>query len=133
MRWILLSAWLISLTMTGCHDTPYVQGKRLYTIHCQNCHMEDGSGLGTLIPPIVTSKYLGSNTLTCLILNGKRDTIRQKNAWLEQVMPANRHLSNAELTNLINFIEHRWNVEFSEKTILQVETESSACQESQDN
>ncbi len=36
----------------SCKETPFQQGKILYEYYCANCHMEDGSGLEGLIPPV---------------------------------------------------------------------------------
>ena len=37
---------VLSLIVISCNSTPYMQGQRLYTSKCQNCHMEDGTGGG---------------------------------------------------------------------------------------
>ncbi|MCK5470863.1 MAG: cytochrome c, partial [Cyclobacteriaceae bacterium] len=38
-----------------------VEGKRLYSLHCANCHQADGAGLARLYPPLKNSDYLISN------------------------------------------------------------------------
>ena len=90
-----------SLLLTACQSERFVQGKRLYEAHCQSCHLENGKGLGELYPALPLSTYLSSNVseLPCLIISGKKST---KLATLE--MPANPHLSDAELLNLMNYM-----------------------------
>ncbi len=89
----------------SCQQERYVQGQRIYQIHCQNCHMEDGKGMGELYPSIPGSTYLEDNLkdLACLILRGKRS---DELATVE--MPANRSLSEAELSNVVNYVVSKW-------------------------
>lgn len=118
---------LISILIVGCYDTPYVQGERIYTAKCQNCHMEDGSGLKSLIKPINKSHYLGSNEIVCIIRSGILDTIRSSTAYLPLEMPAFKKLTNAEIANLVNFINKKWGKDFKEKTILEIDNAIKAC------
>ncbi len=63
--------------------------------------MEDGSGLGKLIPPLDSSRLTLSDPekLICLIRNGL-----PVNLHTGQQMPPNNKLNEVELTNLINFL-----------------------------
>jgi len=63
--------------------------------------MEDGSGLGKLIPPLDSSRLTLSDPekLICLIRNGL-----PVNLHTGQQMPPNKKLNEVELTNLINFL-----------------------------
>ena len=120
-------ALLVKMLLTSCYDTPYVQGERLYTIHCRNCHMEDGSGLESLIKPLNTSQYLNSNDIVCIIRSGILDTIRNESDFLPKEMPAFKKLSPVEMTNLVNYINYKWHTGFREKTILEIESTINQC------
>lgn len=61
--------------------------------------MEDGSGLAGLIPSLEKSSITGSDSLICLIRNGLK-----VNPETGQQMPANRALSEVEITNLVNYL-----------------------------
>ena len=39
-------------------------GKDIYKARCQNCHGENGEGLGQLAPPLTDSVFLKSNKTT---------------------------------------------------------------------
>ncbi|MBK8626419.1 MAG: cytochrome c [Saprospiraceae bacterium] len=118
---------VMCLNILACNESPYMQGKRLYTANCQNCHMEDGSGLAKLIPPLATSQKIGSATFACILKNGIRDTIRQDSSYLVREMPAFSHLSATEVANIINFVNHSWHTPFKEQTILDVENVLNSC------
>lgn len=118
---------LIGLCLVGCHDSPYMQGKRLYESKCQNCHMEDGTGLGKLIPGLEKSGLLGSPEMACLIIRGKKDSFLQNNQYVVRDMPGFPDLSATEVTNLVNFINHKFQPDFSERTINQINQDLKPC------
>lgn len=102
---IALLALSIVFSIAGCQQHPYSQGELLYLYNCGNCHMEDGSGLGKLIPPLDSSRLTLSDPqkLVCLIRQGK-----PVNPLTGQKMPANTVLNEVELTNLINFLGSKY-------------------------
>ncbi len=92
---------LISALILGCKRQPYSQGQVIYSYQCAGCHMEDGSGLAKLIPPLDSSRLMLSDPakLVCLIRNGL-----PVNPLTGQTMPANTAMTDVEMTNLINFL-----------------------------
>lgn len=124
--YFIISVILLSFS-ESCSDSPYMQGKRLYTANCQNCHMEDGSGLVNLIPALQISKYLGKPEAACILINGIQDTIFKDSAFLVRQMPSFKKLSATEITNIINYINHQWHQPFKETTIIQVENALKNC------
>jgi mono/diheme cytochrome c family protein len=87
--------------MAGCGDNPYDQGERIYVALCSNCHMEDGSGLGKLIPALTAERLTldQPQRLICLIKRGL-----PRNPMTNQQMPAQPEMSVTEMTNLINYL-----------------------------
>lgn len=118
----------LAFLIVGCNDTPYMQGKRLYTANCQNCHMEDGSGLANLIPALSKSTKLGDARIACIIKNGIQDTIKNDPNHLSKEMPSFARLSATEVTNIVNYINHTWHQSFVEQTIIDIETTLKSCQ-----
>lgn len=128
MKFILYLFILSIFTLISCSESPYMQGKRLYTANCQNCHMEDGSGLAKLVPSLQESAMLGSAMMSCIIKNGLQDTIRNNNTFLVREMPAFGKLSATEVTNIVNYINHSWHKDFKETHITEVEAALKSCQ-----
>jgi mono/diheme cytochrome c family protein len=120
---------LFGLYFISCHSTPYMQGKRLYAIHCSNCHMDDGSGLSALIPALNSSKYLGSSDIACVLYSGIRDTIFDDTTYLLREMPSFKAMSTTEITNIVNFVNHSWAPEFKESSILDIQKSLKNCQQ----
>jgi len=95
----------LAIVIFSCEQKKYEQGKRIYDALCLQCHMADGSGLGTLYPDLSKSTYLTDRMtdLPCLIRKGKRS-----DELATVYMPAQPQLREAELSNLINYINYTW-------------------------
>ncbi len=84
----------------------YINGKKLYEQHCQNCHNADGEGLGGLYPPLTDTVFLRSNKneLACIIKYGLNDTITVDEKKFEGKMPAERQMPDIEIAQIITYI-----------------------------
>ena len=85
-------------------------GEALYKIHCENCHMQDGKGLKSLIPPLANTTYLTTfrDQIPCILRNGITGQIMVDGMDYNQPMPGNEQLSETDIANLINFIGNNW-------------------------
>jgi len=117
---------LASLFLTACVYEPYNQGKQLYEMHCANCHSSDGTGLEALIPDIRNSTYytLKKSEFACIIKQG----IMSTDSSLIMDMPPADKLSSFEISNIINYVNHKWNENFQEINILEIESNLNTCQ-----
>lgn len=90
----------------SCDYKPRNQGHSVYVKHCQSCHLENGEGLGALIPPVANADYVTerSDELACLITHGISGNITVNGVAYEGEMPGNKLLTDVELTNLIHYI-----------------------------
>jgi mono/diheme cytochrome c family protein len=122
-------AFILSLAIIqgSCDDTPYVQGEYLYNTKCANCHMSDGAGLGGMIPELYQLTTAASQQTVCTILNGRRDTLWSDKSFLVKEMPAFRNLTATEVSNILNYINHKWTKDFRESTILNVQDYITNC------
>lgn len=106
-----------------CQKNPYQEGGRLYSVHCANCHGEDGKGLGALIPPLAGADYLLAqrSRLPCIVVNGLSDTITVNGVVFGgQPMPANSLLTDIQVTNVLNYINNSWGNNLPDFTLLEV-------------
>ena len=85
-------------------------GERLYKTNCANCHMDNGVGLGALMPPLAGSDYLAKNRerIVCIIQNGLQDTIVVNGQTYAEQMPGNPQLSEIQITNIANYLFQSW-------------------------
>ena len=120
---------LLGTILPGCFSNNRHQGEKLYALHCANCHGDQGQGLARLIPPIAGSDYLVDHRaeLACLLRNGQNEVIVVNGIGYHQIMPGNKTMSTAQLTNLLNYIESHWGNEGVPRTILDVQTALDSC------
>lgn len=96
---IICSALLIS-----CQS--YQSGESTYEAYCVNCHMEDGSGLLHLIPPLNRPfKRTTTTQLICLIRLGQPSPDSSTQLL---PMPPFPQLSNIDVANVLNYIHWKW-------------------------
>lgn len=105
-----LLATLLLLITQSCEQEPFQQGKNLYSSYCENCHMADGSGLGTNIPPLAQADYLKNeqDKIACIIRYGIADTLRVNGELYENPMAGIENLSEFQIANIINYINQAW-------------------------
>lgn len=117
------------VVLISCGKTDYQQGQNLYVQHCANCHYEEGKGLGILIPPLDNSDWLKENQekLACLIRNGMEGPIIVNDTTYNQLMPGNIELSDFQITNLINYINHAWGNDYGVVVLGDVRNQLQSC------
>lgn len=113
----------------GCEYNPYVQGERLYEIHCSNCHMSDGVGLGSLYPPLNGAVYREryAADLACIVRYGLSDSILIDIQTYDTPMEGIPKLSPAEIANIYNFIAHSWHQDLRITTEQEIELKLKKC------
>lgn len=119
----------VFLVPASCEQQPYRMGERLYKVHCANCHMDGGEGLGALIPPLAGSDYLASNRnrLACMIRYGLKDTIVVNGKTYAEQMAANDKLSDIQITNVVNYVLQSWGNQLQPLTFEEVEASLAKC------
>ena len=100
----------LALLLYACQQNPWRDGEWLYQKNCASCHGETGQGLGELIPPLAGADFLEKNRdrLPCIVRNGLQDTIVVNGKTFAQPMAGVPHLSDIEITNLLNYVNHAW-------------------------
>lgn len=120
----------ISLWSSACSDMTFSQGQAAYKSQCANCHIEDGTGLQGLIPPLAGADYLieHKNELACIIRKGlQKPIVVNGRTYDQQVMPANTKLTEAEITNICNYILAAWGNKGGEISLPEVKAQLEKC------
>ena len=83
-----------------------VEGKRLYNLHCANCHQPDGNGLARLYPPLNGSDYLLPNVddVVCGMRYGQNGEIYVNGVMFNQEMPGIPGITDLEVAEIATFI-----------------------------
>jgi mono/diheme cytochrome c family protein len=118
------------LLWTACESNPYQMGERLYKTECANCHMDNGEGLIGLIPPLAKADYLNlhRDQLPCLIRKGIRDSITVNGQIYVENMAGLPHLSDIQITNILNYVNTNWENKAEKYRLDEVRTLLEACE-----
>jgi cytochrome c551 len=97
-----------------------IEGQQLYIRHCANCHQEDGSGLGRLIPPLAQADYMLDDLerTVRVIRHGLSGEIVVNGVQYNQPMPPNPKLTPIEIAQITTYI---YNVFGEEETFIGAE------------
>jgi mono/diheme cytochrome c family protein len=128
-----LSLVLLIVLLNACNQNPEqikhqqytLKGKKIYETHCQNCHQQDGTGLGNLIPPLKGghfSKKLSS--VSCSIRYGNEAPFTIDSISYIGKMPPNPQLTPLEIAYILTFIDSEW----GEKCIVSADQVNLALQ-----
>lgn len=122
---------LAGIMACGGEGQPYKEGAVLYKKHCENCHMEDGSGLEALYPPLADSDMLESMDVAaaCVIRNGLQGQITVNGVQYDMEMPPMPQLSGVEIANLLNYIHNAWGNEREYIPLDKVQATLDRCKE----
>ena len=120
----------VSMTFLGCDYKPRNQGKSLYNKHCQSCHMENGQGLGALMPPVANSDFVRdrSQELACLIRNGISGEITVNGMVYKSEMSGNKQLTEVEVNNLIYFLLVDFNQQEIAYSLKEIKAQLQNCE-----
>ena len=122
----------VIIQIESCNTNTFAQGEILYNNFCANCHMADGKGLANLIPPVVHSDYISNeeNQIACIIRYGMEGEISVNGVIYNAEMPGFKELSDFEIANIINFMNHEWNPNVPFKKIQTIQKELENCKKS---
>ncbi len=81
-------------------------GKDIYKSRCQNCHGENGEGLGELAPPLTDSVFLKTNKdhLACIIKNGANGPVVIHGKEYTEKMPAFPELTDIDVAQVMVYL-----------------------------
>ncbi len=91
--------------------------------------MPDGSGLGGNIPPLAGSDYIKNDPvkMACIIRYGISDSIVVNGRKYGQPMEGIQKLSDFEIANIINYINHSWGNQYGFVQIGEVREALNNC------
>ena len=127
---IVTMLFTLLLIVSACEpQEKFAQGKNLYKVKCENCHMADGTGLAANIPPLAQADYLKINQdkIACIIRNGQTDSIMVNGIIYDQPMAGVDDLNDVQLTNLINYLNHAWGNDFGFVTVKNIQDQMKNC------
>lgn len=108
-----------------------IEGKKLYAIHCTNCHLDDGKGIMRLVPPLAQSDFMISDIerTVCIIKNGVDGEMIVNDTAYNHPMPGFKNLSDIEIAEISTYIYNSWGHNKGIITIPQVKQALKNCEQ----
>ena len=86
------------------------RGKEVYGLYCQSCHMEDGTGMPEVNPPLAKADYMKrpAKDLISVILKGSTASLTVNGKKYVGAMPAQEYLSDEQIADVLNYAKNSW-------------------------
>lgn len=126
---LLVGSTLSTTVLESCGEVPRSQGKALYEAYCANCHQPDGGGLVGNIPPLDQADWLitNRNEIACIIRYGMKGPMEVNGLKYNGIMAGAHRITDAEITNITNYILTAWNNDMEPIGATQVSEQLKAC------
>jgi nitrite reductase (NO-forming) len=106
---------IVTITLSAFQRTAFdlkasiERGKKVYTAQCLTCHMEYGTGIETVYPPLAKSDYLmaDKNRSIRQVLEGLTGEITVNGVKYNAIMTA-FDLTDEEVSDVLNYIRNSW-------------------------
>jgi cytochrome c551 len=104
-------------------------GKKLYELHCANCHQIDGKGLAKLYPPLKGSDYLLANKqkVICGIRHGQKGPITVNGVEFNMEMPPIPNITDLEIAEIATYVYTEFADSVQIVTIHEIEQIMRSC------
>ena len=100
-------------------------GKQVYTSFCQGCHMENGSGVPGLNPPLNETDWVTGDKqrLIQVILKGLNEPIEIRGETYQNVMASHSFLSDEQIADVLTYLRQSFGNEAGPITLEEVAAE----------
>lgn len=84
------------------------EGEKLYAIHCQSCHMDDGAGVPDMNAPLINSDYVKGNKdkLIHIVLEGTAALGTDATREYTNIMPGFPHLKDRQIADILTYLRN---------------------------
>lgn len=126
----------ISAVINACQSAGEIEmakylsnGKDIYKARCQNCHGENGEGLGELAPPLTDTVFLKQHKqkLACYIKNGTNEPMEIHGKTYQEKMPPFKDLHDIDIAQVMVYITNSFGNKQGMYTYEQVANDLKNC------
>jgi mono/diheme cytochrome c family protein len=97
------------------------RGKSIYQLYCLVCHQADGSGVGTLNPPLVKEWVTGEKSrLVQMIIKGSVGKVTIDGDTFSNTMPAQTNFTDQQIADVLTYIRSNFGFKASAVTVTEV-------------
>jgi mono/diheme cytochrome c family protein len=84
------------------------RGKKVYDQYCMSCHMQDGTGVPRLNPPLVKTSYVISDkkTIIEIILKGFDAQVEIEGEYYQNTMAPHDFLTDEQIADVATYVRN---------------------------
>lgn len=107
---LLISSYWLVFSQSNSLALSIKRGQEVFNATCKNCHMENGQGMPGVYPPLAKSDFLAQDTKRAIgiVVNGIDGEITVNGKIYNLDMPAQKQLSDQQVTDVLNFVRNSW-------------------------
>ena len=97
------------------------RGKNVYQMYCLVCHQADGSGVGTLNPPLVKEWVEGDKSrLVQMLIKGSVGKVTIDGDTFSNTMPAQPNFTDQQIADVLTYMRTNFGFKASAVTVTEV-------------
>jgi mono/diheme cytochrome c family protein len=84
------------------------RGKKVYDQYCMSCHMQDGTGVPRLNPPLVKTSYVigDKSTIIEIVLKGFDAQVEIEGEYYQNTMAPHDFLTDEQIADVTTFVRN---------------------------
>ena len=97
------------------------RGKNIYQLYCLVCHQADGSGVGTLNPPLIKHWVEGDKSrLVQLLIKGSVGKVTLDGDTFSNTMPAQPNFTDQQIADVLTYMRSNFGFKASPVSVSEV-------------
>lgn len=98
------------------------RGKKVYDQYCMPCHMNDGTGVPRLNPPLVKTSYVigDKKVFIGIILKGFEEQVEIDGEYYQNVMAPHDFLTDEQVADVVTYVRNSFGNKASAATVAEV-------------
>jgi mono/diheme cytochrome c family protein len=99
---------LLSIFLQPLPKESMERGKKVYDQYCMSCHMQDGTGVPRLNPPLVKTSYVigDKTTIIEIILKGFDAQVEIEGEYYQNTMAPHDFLTDEQIADVTTFVRN---------------------------
>jgi mono/diheme cytochrome c family protein len=104
----LIVAFILFVFLQPLPKESMERGKKVYDQYCMSCHMQDGTGVPRLNPPLVKTSYvIGSKTTIIeIILKGFDAQVEIEGEYYQNTMAPHDFLTDEQIADVATYVRN---------------------------
>ncbi len=104
----LIVAFILCIFLQPLPKESMERGKKVYDQYCMSCHMQDGTGVPRLNPPLVKTSYVigDKTTIIEIVLKGFDAQVEIEGEYYQNTMAPHDFLTDEQIADVTTYVRN---------------------------